>query len=108
MLLVIEKYIFIVPPQIQPFDFGDDVINSGEMATLMCSVTKGDFPIQITWTLNGKPIHPIDGIVIAQMSKRISSLSVENAQDYHRGNYTCNAKNKAGYASHTATLKING
>lgn len=74
----------------------------------MCSVTKGDFPITITWKLNGEVINPIDGIIIAQMSKRISSLSVENAQDYHRGNYTCTAKNKAGEASHTASLKING
>lgn len=65
-------------------------------------------PIQISWTLNDNIINPMDGIIIAQMSKRISSLSIENAQDYHSGNYTCTAKNKAGSTSYAATLRING
>lgn len=97
-----------MPPQIQPFDFGDEVINSGEMATLTCSVTKGDYPIDIVWMLNGKAIGTNDGIIIAKMAKRISSLSIESAYDFHIGNYTCIAKNKAGETSHTASLKING
>lgn len=102
------SYFSTVPPQIQPFDFGDDVINFDEMATLTCSVTKGDFPIDIIWTFNGKPIRSSDGINIAKISKRMSSLSIEAAQDYHSGEYKCIARNKAGEASHTAALKING
>lgn len=83
-------------------------MNSGEMATIQCAVTKGDLPVEISWSLNEKPINPIDGIVITKTSKRISSLSIESVEEVHAGNYTCLAKNKAGKTSHTAVLKING
>ncbi|KAF2905043.1 hypothetical protein ILUMI_01126, partial [Ignelater luminosus] len=96
-----------VLPQILPFDFGEEPINTGDMATVNCAVTKGDFPIKIFWTLNGKPIRDIQGITRGQMNKRISTLSIDSVEGYHAGNYTCTAKNLAGISSYSAYLNVN-
>lgn len=74
----------------------------------MCSVIKGDLPIEITWKHNYRSIDPIDGITIARTSKRSSQLSVESALAIHSGEYTCTAKNTAGQTSHSVALNVNG
>lgn len=74
----------------------------------MCSVIKGDFPIEIIWKHNLRTIDPLDGITIARTSKRSSQLSIDSAQAIHSGEYTCIAKNKAGEASFSAVLNVNG
>ncbi|KAJ8982888.1 hypothetical protein NQ317_004318 [Molorchus minor] len=98
----------LVPPQITPFDFGEDSVNSGDMITVLCTVSKGDFPIGIKWTLNGKVIDDIPGITIVRSSKRVTQLTIESVQDFHSGDYVCAAKNKAGVAKHLTTLHVNG
>lgn len=97
-----------VPPQILPFGFGDEVIDSGNMATVQCAVTKGDYPIKFSWSHNGKTIELTSGISITKTNKRISTLSIESVDAHHRGNYTCIAKNFAGTVSYSAELNING
>lgn len=101
-------YRVLVAPQIAPFDFGDDPINAGDMTSLQCTVNKGDFPISITWTHNGIPVDPKGDITILRMSKRIETLSIESVQANHVGEYTCVAKNKAGIATYSAMLNVNG
>lgn len=90
------------------FDFGEESINSGDMATVNCAVTKGDFPMNITWLFNGKPIDRTIGITTGQMNKRISTISIESVNAEHAGEYTCNAYNKAGMSTYSATLNVNG
>lgn len=97
-----------MPPQIHPFDFGDDSVNSGDMTIVNCAVVKGDLPIDITWTLNGKPVSVIDGINVIKTKPRVSQLSIDAVQDYHSGNYKCTASNKANNASFTAVLNVKG
>lgn len=99
---------FPVPPQIIPFEFLDDPINSGDMSSLTCTVSKGDFPINISWTLNGKEVGVFGGISTFRTNQRISQLSLDSASEEHSGNYTCVAKNAAGVATHTASLHVNG
>lgn len=91
-----------------PFGFGDEPVNSGDTISVQCTVTKGDYPLNITWLLNEKAITSSQGISINRNSKRISALTVESVQALHSGNYTCKASNNAGDSSHTATLKVNG
>lgn len=83
-------------------------MNSGDATSLTCSVTKGDFPIDFTWTLNGRRIGDDDNISILRTNKRISQLSIDYVQAEHAGEYTCIAHNKAGNASHSASLQVNG
>lgn len=94
-------------PQIQPFDFGDEPINSGETVSIQCTILKGDLPLNISWSLNGAPISNNDGITIMKM-KRFSTLNIDSVQDFHIGEYTCNVKNSAGFANHSAVLNVNG
>lgn len=101
-------FIFAVPPQIHPFSFGDEVINSGELVTATCAVSKGDFPIKIKWTLNGQNINSVSGIVAANTNKKVSQLTIESALAHHSGEYACIAENNAGVAKHAAYLNVNG
>lgn len=78
------------------------------MTTITCAVTKGDFPLEIYWTHNSYNITPVEGITITRMSKRISQLTIESVQHSHIGEFICTAKNKAGKATHSDYLNVNG
>ncbi|XP_060529794.1 cell adhesion molecule Dscam2 isoform X47 [Cylas formicarius] len=97
----------MVPPQIAPFDFGEEPVNSGEMVSVSCTVTKGDLPIGIKWTFNGKSVDPSQGISIVRTSKRIAQLNIEDVDYFHSGEYVCAAKNPAGVARYSAYLRVN-
>lgn len=105
-----NTFTFTVPPLITPFDFGKESVNSGDMASVFCTVHKGDFPINITWLLNGKPIidRNIEGISLMRTNKRISQLSIDTVNAEHSGEYICSAANAAGVNSHSAYLRVNG
>lgn len=101
-------FVFPVLPQIVPFDFGDDDINSGESISAMCTITKGDLPIKINWFLNDKPVNMFDGIIVNHVTKKMSTLSIESVDASHTGHYTCSASNMAGNVNYTAVLSVNG
>jgi hypothetical protein len=101
-------YNFPVPPQIHPFDFGDDTINSGDVIIAICAVTKGDFPIKIRWTLNNQPLENFGGITTMNTNKRASQLTIESVQAHHAGEFKCIAENKAGFAEFSTYLNVNG
>lgn len=105
---IIELIDFVVPPQIVPFDFGDEPINSGDVTSVLCTANKGDFPLKITWTLNGHSIDKFKGIAIFQNNKRSSQLSIDYVQAEHSGTFLCNVTNPAGTTSHEAVLLVNG
>ncbi|XP_063932359.1 cell adhesion molecule Dscam1 isoform X6 [Zophobas morio] len=97
----------MVAPQILPFDFGEESVNSGDVASLQCTVFKGDLPIRITWLHKNKAIRPNDGIIISKASRKVSSLTIDSVQEDHSGSYTCLAQNKAGNASYSTVLNVN-
>jgi hypothetical protein len=83
------------------------------MVSAMCTVNKGDFPIDVEWThidTDGieKKLITNDGVVITRTNQRISMLSIEAVKARHRGNYTCLARNKGGGTKHSAILAMNG
>lgn len=102
------KSFLTVPPQISPFEFSEDSVDAEEYTSVTCTVFKGDFPIQISWKHNGYNITPVEGITISRTSKRNSQLSIDSVQASHSGEYLCIAKNKAGEASYSANLNVNG
>lgn len=98
-----------VPPQIRPFDFGDEASNSGETMGIQCTVIKGDLPINISWALNNQTLTSGDwDVVIGRMSSKSSTLNIDYIAAEHRGIYTCRARNQAGESSYSAELKVNG
>jgi hypothetical protein len=79
----------------------------------MCTVSKGDLPIQITWILTDdsgqeKILTTDDGIVITRTNQRSSMLSIEQVKPHHRGNFTCRVSNKGGKTQYSTYLHING
>lgn len=105
---------FKVLPSIVPFSFGEEELNLDESVSALCSVTKGDLPLKIWWTFKGdiedhrENLTTNDGIMISRMSQKIGTLGIEAVKARHRGNYTCFVHNRAGTASHSAYLAING
>ncbi|XP_017132739.1 Down syndrome cell adhesion molecule-like protein Dscam2 isoform X28 [Drosophila elegans] len=98
----------MVSPQIQPFDFGVEPANTGEMAGGFCMVPKGDLPMEIRWTLNSAPIITGEhGFSLSRLNPRTSSLSIDSLEARHRGLYKCIASNKAGSAEYSAELHVN-
>ncbi|XP_068899432.1 cell adhesion molecule Dscam1 isoform X27 [Tenebrio molitor] len=97
----------MVAPQILHFDFGEESVNSGDVASLQCTVYKGDLPIKITWLHNNDTIGHNDGIMISKVSKKVSSLTIDSVQEEHKGSYTCLAENKAGKTSYSTVLNVN-
>jgi Immunoglobulin domain len=104
-----------VLPQIAPFNFGEDEVNFDDSITATCSVTKGDMPMKIWWSLSDSfdslvefNISSNDGILITKAAHKISMLNIEAVKARHRGNYTCYAANKAGAVKHSAYLAVNG
>lgn len=102
------KNSFIVPPQIHPFDFGEEAINAGDIVMANCLVTKGDLPIKIYWRLNNKDILDFGGISAINPNKRASQLTIESVQAHHTGEYKCLAENRAGIAEFSTFLNVKG
>lgn len=99
---------FAVPPHIIPFDFTEESVNSGDTASVQCTVAKGDVPLQMSWFLNGEPAADVAGIATDRIGKRISSLSIDSVDASHAGTFACMATNRAGSANYTAYLAVNG
>lgn len=95
-------------PQIQHFSFGDEAVNSGDIVAVQCAVLKGDLPIEITWTLNGRPMAEWTDVDIGRSGGRISTLNIESVRDHHRGAFECSASNRAGRSELAAELMVNG
>lgn len=96
-----------------PFSFGEEQLNVNDMVTTLCTVNKGDFPIEITWYHkdnlgNVRKLTTDDGIIITRTNERISMLSIDQLKAKHRGNFTCAASNKAGKTQYSTNLLING
>lgn len=95
-------------PRITPFYFEDNPVHSGQYVQVSCSVTEGDFPINIFWQLNGEIVSNVADTTVTPVGKRTSSLEIESVTYKHAGNYTCTATNQAGAAVFTTGLLVNG
>lgn len=98
-----------VSPQIAPISFGDEPVNAGDLVSVQCVVTKGDSPLEITWTFDSQPIRSdrMD-VIVSNSGKRVKQLTIESVAARHAGEYTCVASNAAGSTSHSAKLDVNG
>ncbi|XP_076672502.1 Down syndrome cell adhesion molecule 1 isoform X8 [Andrena cerasifolii] len=98
----------MVSPQIAPISFGDEPVNAGDLVSVQCVVTKGDSPLEITWTFDSQPIRSdrMD-VILSSSGKRVKQLTIESVAARHAGEYTCVASNAAGSTSHSAKLDVN-
>lgn len=94
-------------PHIKPFEL-DEAVFAGESVHLDCHVSKGDLPLNVTWSFQGSPVARRMGLATTMLSDRVSVLDIPTAMGSNSGNYTCTASNRAGVASHTAVLNVIG
>lgn len=78
------------------------------MLSVSCTIVKGDFPVNLTWTFDDTPIDSSRPDVNIITNKRVSFLSIDRVAAGHAGRYKCIASNAAGSDSHTAVLSVNG
>lgn len=89
-------------------------MNLDDAVSAVCTVTKGDYPLFIWWSLvddfnaHERNLSTNDGLMITRTSQKLSLLNIDAVKARHRGNYTCYAQNKAGLSQHSAFLHING
>ena len=96
------------PPRILPLTFGQDVMNEGQFAQVVCIVTEGDEPLSITWSLQGEVVSSEPGLSTTTLGSRTSMLTIQSIGYRHSGTYTCTATNNAGSRSQSVELKVNG
>ena len=98
-----------VSPQIAPISFGEEPVNAGDLVSVQCVVTKGDFPLEITWIFDNRPIQSYHGdVIVSDTGKRVKQLIIESVAARHAGEYTCVASNAAGSTSYSTILNVNG
>lgn len=96
------------PPVLMPLTFGAEILDEGQFAQVVCIVAKGDEPLVISWSLQGETVSSEPGLSTTSLGTRTSMLTIQSVGYRHSGTYTCTASNKAGSASDTVELKVNG
>lgn len=107
-VLVTNKLWYFVsePPEIQPFHFPEN-LQEGKRTQLSCTIVSGDFPIDITWNKDSRPLTP-DPDLQEQNHNFVSVLLFRKLAARHAGHYTCIARNAAAQTNYTAKLIIRG
>ncbi|UYV61592.1 hypothetical protein LAZ67_1005454 [Cordylochernes scorpioides] len=98
------KFRKFLRPFIERFQFPGS-LQEGQRFSVLCSVTRGDRPVEIRWSKDGRPLGDpgVRAVAVAEFS---SSLVFEAVRPHHRGNYTCRASNRAGSVAHSASMVI--
>lgn len=98
---------FIVGPIIDASHFHDQNIQSGNIATITCSLTEGDPPVEFKWTKDDKPVESLPEIQI--VSQKFSSLlTISSTSSIHAGNYFCKASNPVSWSLRKARVFVDG
>ncbi len=83
-------------------------MNEGQFAQVVCIVTQGDEPLSIAWSLQGEIVSSEPGLSTTSLGTRTSMLTIDSVGYRHSGVYTCTASNRAGSASNSVQLRVNG
>ena len=96
------------PPVIIPLTLGSDILNEGQFVQILCTVTQGDEPLSIKWSLQGDSVSSEPELTTASLGTRTSMLTIQSVGYRHSGTYTCSASNKAGTRSQSVEVNVNG
>ena len=93
---------------IQPFSFNQDGLNGGTSTKIVCTITAGDSPLEISWFKDQEPLVQNDKIKVVALDDMTSILSMKKLDLEHSGIYTCQASNPAGVTKYSSSLRVKG
>ena len=108
LIFFIHVHLFSELPSIVPFSFGRAIVDEGDFAQVTCSISKGDEPLKVSWSLKGDVVSSEPSLSTTMIGKRTSILIIDSVGYRHSGVYTCHASNKAGSVSYHTELRVNG
>ncbi|KAH8022254.1 hypothetical protein HPB51_023132 [Rhipicephalus microplus] len=94
----------IEPPKLQPFSFPGSV-KPGSRISAMCWTTSGSNQVTISWLKDGNDLSSAKNVFV-ETKRGLSTILIEPVEVSNAGNYTCIAKNRAGFDSYTAVLDV--
>ncbi|XP_035214085.1 Down syndrome cell adhesion molecule-like protein 1 homolog, partial [Stegodyphus dumicola] len=90
----------VLHPLLIPPDLG-----LGDSLDIICSLKRGNTPVNFEWILNNKKATDVSGIKI-NTSERRSVCIIQSIRYDHIGNYTCKVSNVDGYDEAHTELKV--
>ncbi|KAH6928692.1 hypothetical protein HPB50_018635 [Hyalomma asiaticum] len=109
-----QRYISTVPrvaltaaieaPKLQPFSFPGSV-KPGSRISAMCWTTSGSHQVTMSWLKDGNDLSTAKNVFV-ETKRGLSTILIEPVEVSNAGNYTCIAKNRAGFDSYTAVLDV--
>ncbi|KAH6928161.1 hypothetical protein HPB50_012350 [Hyalomma asiaticum] len=91
-------------PKLQPFTFPGSV-KPGSRISAVCMTTSASHQVTISWLKDGKDVSAAKNIFV-ETKRGLSTILIEPVEVTNAGNYTCIAKNRAGFDSYTAVLDV--
>ncbi|UYV60135.1 Dscam [Cordylochernes scorpioides] len=93
-------------PKLLPLHFSPSP-DLGKRETLVCTVTEGTGPFDISWTKDGLPLES-DGLVkLVRLNEETSVLQIGSVRADHVGNYSCSVRSSHGSDVYTTALVLN-
>ncbi|XP_023225179.1 tyrosine-protein kinase receptor cam-1-like [Centruroides sculpturatus] len=107
LLIHVVRFVFVNGEiKIQPFALPQKV-SEGETIKILCSVTKGEKPLQFQW-LKNRIVLINDKKIEINTGRDNSILSIADVNSKDSGNYTCVVNNRLDKSNYTAALIVEG
>ncbi|KAK7578218.1 hypothetical protein V9T40_010423 [Parthenolecanium corni] len=104
--IIIQHLMVNVPPSIEPFYFPTDGLQEGSMTRVVCGISRGDPPLEISWLKDGTPVSAKFGVNISTLDPYSSLLRIPSLTASHTGEYTCVAVNPAAQVRYSSKLQV--
>lgn len=93
---------------IQPFAFDQNGLNGGTSTKIVCTITAGDSPVQISWYKDDLPLRESDKNKVLLLDDTTSMLSMKKLDLEDSATYSCQANNAAGVTKYSSVLRVKG
>ena len=80
-------------------------ILAGQRIKLTCKVN--GLKVEVNWKKNGLPVPKNEKVRVSRIGDS-STLVISNVGSDHSGDYSCEARNPAGYSSSTVKIRVMG